>query len=34
MSVSSKKFDIIETLRNLQQRGILEKENDKYKLLG
>ena len=34
MGVSSKKFDIIETLRNLQQRGILEKENDKYKLLG
>lgn len=34
MSVSSKKFDIMEALRNLQQRGILEKENDKYKLLG
>ena len=33
MSVSSKKFDIMEALRNLQQRGILEKENDKYKLL-
>jgi len=34
MSVSSKKLDIMETLRNLQQRGILEKENDNYKLLG
>lgn len=34
MCVSSKKFDIMEALRNLQQRGLLEKENDKYKLLG
>lgn len=34
MSVSSKKFDIMEALRDLQQRGILEKENNKYKLLG
>ncbi len=34
MGVSSKKFDIMEALKNLQQRGILEKENDKYKLLG
>ena len=34
MSVSSRKFDIIETLRNLQERGILLKENDTYKLMG
>lgn len=34
MSVSSKKFDIMEALRDLRQRGILEKENNKYKLLG
>lgn len=34
MSVSSKKFDIMDALRSLQQRGILEKENDKYKFLG
>lgn len=34
MSVSSKKFDIMEALRDLQQKGILEKENNKYKLLG
>lgn len=34
MGVSSKKFEIMEALRNLQQRGLLEKQNDKYKLLG
>lgn len=34
MSVSSRKFDVIETLRNLQERGILLKENDTYKLMG
>ena len=34
MSVSSRKFDIMETLRNLQERGILLKENDTYKLMG
>lgn len=34
MSVSSKKFEIMETLRNLQQRGILVKEKDYYKLMG
>lgn len=34
MGVSSKKFDIMETLRNLQNRGILIKENDTYKLMG
>lgn len=34
MSISSRKFDIIETLRNLQERGILLKENDTYKLMG
>ena len=33
MSVSSKKFEIMDTLRSLQQRGILAKENDAYKLL-
>ena len=33
MPVSSKKFDVMEALRNLQQRGILVKENDMYKLL-
>ena len=33
MAVSSKKFDVMEALRNLQQRGILVKENDMYKLL-
>ena len=34
MGVSSKKFDILEALRNLQNRGILIKENDTYKLMG
>lgn len=34
MSVSSRKFDVIETLRNLQERGILLKENDTYRLMG
>ena len=34
MGVSSKKFDIMEALRNLQNRGILLKENDTYKLMG
>lgn len=34
MGVSSKKFEIIEALRNLQQRELLEKQNDNYKLLG
>ena len=34
MGVSSKKFEIMEALRNLQQRCLLEKQNDKYKLLG
>lgn len=34
MSVSSKKLDIMEALRNLQHRGIIEKQNDKYKFLG
>ena len=33
MSASSKKFDVMEALRNLQQRGILVKEKDTYKLL-
>ena len=33
MNVSSKKFDVLETLRNLQNRGILIKENDLYKLV-
>lgn len=33
MTVSSKKFDVMEALRNLQQRGVLVKENDIYKLL-
>lgn len=33
MSASSKKLDIMEALRNLQQRGILAKEKDTYKLL-
>ena len=33
MSVSSKKFELMDTLRSLQQRGILAKENDAYKLL-
>lgn len=33
-SVSSRKFDVIETLRNLQERGILLKENDTYRLMG
>ncbi|MDO4981969.1 MAG: restriction endonuclease subunit S [Eubacteriales bacterium] len=34
MSVSSKKFDVMEALRNLQNRGILLKENDTYTLMG
>ena len=34
MSVSSKKFDVMETLRNLQKREILVREKDNYKLLG
>ena len=34
MSVSSKKFDVMEALRSLQNRGILIKENDTYKLMG
>ena len=34
MGVSSKKFEIMEALRDLQQRGLIEKQNDKYKLLG
>ena len=33
MRVSSKKFELMEALRNLQQRGVLAKENDAYKLL-
>ena len=33
MSVSSKKFELMDTLRSLQQRGILAKEDDTYKLL-
>lgn len=34
MGVSSKKFEIMEALRDLQQRGLIEKQDDKYKLLG
>ena len=34
MGVSFKKFEIMEALRDLQQRGLIEKQNDKYKLLG
>lgn len=33
MSVSSEKFDVMEALRNLQQRGVLAKEKNKYILL-
>jgi type I restriction enzyme S subunit len=33
MSVSSKKFELMDTLRSLQQRGILVKEDEAYKLL-
>lgn len=33
MTVSSRKFDVIEALRNLQEGGILLKEHDTYKLM-